>query len=254
MQRNNLFLPLSLIFTGVALLLILVSGTLSDTTIAQTQVKICPDPAYPNQTLPECLSTQVAMTATTGARATQTQVAKENAYSTETAQSLTTRTPTRTATQSGAGGDTMNEPTATPTPTPTRTNTPTATPVNNGNPTAASTSTLTSTPMATRTPNGEGATITPTSLPDGIEILTCFAQSTVELTGDAEPNTALLLYFNSRPVGGGFTRADGQYKLNLKIGDERPGTHIVEIRERDGRDLVRRLACDIPAPPTPIIP
>ncbi|MBP1464200.1 hypothetical protein EYB53_000630 [Candidatus Chloroploca sp. M-50] len=144
----------------------------------------------------------------------------------------------------------MNEPTATPT----RTNTPTATPVNNGNPTAASTSTLTSTPTATGTPNGGVATITPTSLPDGIEILTCFAQSTVELTGEAEPNTALLLYFNSRPVGGGFSRADGRYKLNLKIGDERPGTHIVEIRERDGRDLVRRLACDIPAPPTPIVP
>jgi hypothetical protein len=96
-------------------------------------------------------------------------------------------------------------------------------------------------------------TVTP-ALPAGVEALLCAPGSTVSLIGEAEPGLALLVYFDGRPVGGGFSRADGSYSIELLIGNERPGEYLVEVRERNTRDLIERTGCEVPgATPTPTL-
>lgn len=109
----------------------------------------------------------------------------------------------------------------------------------------------TSTVTATRAPQGSPLpTLTSTLV--GLETIVCAPGVAVTLTGRAEPGTALLAYFNERPVGGTLARADGSYSIQLSVGDVRPGLYPVNIRERDGRALVRELACEVPAAtPTP---
>ncbi|MFQ3661950.1 MAG: hypothetical protein SNJ69_06105 [Chloroflexaceae bacterium] len=104
-------------------------------------------------------------------------------------------------------------------------------------------------------PTPSGPTATPTSaLPPGIETLVCLPGTTITLTGSAPASTALLAYFDGRPVGGGFSRADGVFRIDLMIGPERPGVYLVEVRKRDGRERVSQWGCEVPgATPTPTL-
>lgn len=80
----------------------------------------------------------------------------------------------------------------------------------------------------------------------------CQPGSDVIIEGLARPNTALLLFFNERPVGGTLSQMNGRYLAPMRIGRERPGLYLVEVRERDGLTLVRQLACAVPgSTPTP---
>lgn len=113
----------------------------------------------------------------------------------------------------------------------------------------------TSTLAVTRGPAQGAATPSPTSaLPDGTSVLSCVPGSTVRLVGRAAPGTALLALFDTRPVGGGLSRADGVYAIELQIGKERPGLYLVEVRERATRALVGQFGCQVPGlTPTPTI-
>jgi hypothetical protein len=95
-------------------------------------------------------------------------------------------------------------------------------------------------PTSTRFP-------TPTSTLEGGDLLLCMPGTAITLTGRAKPYSALLAYFNTRPVGGSFTRRDGSYSVVLRIGSERPGLYPVEIRMRDGSTLVAQWVCQVPA-------
>lgn len=159
---------------------------------------------------------------------------------------------TQTAEAGGGGGGGQTFPTITNTPATTRTTPATVTP---GAQQASPTSLATSTPTATRGPAQLAATPTATSaLPDGVEALNCVPGSTVTLTGQAPPNTALLAFFDKRPVGGGLSRPNGTYTIELQIGKERPGFYVVEVRERATRAFVAQFGCQVPAfTPTPTI-
>lgn len=105
--------------------------------------------------------------------------------------------------------------------------------------------TNTATLAVTRPPQST-PTASPTSTLVGLETLQCLQGSSVTISGTAAPNTALLAYFNERPVGGALSRPDGSYLITLRIGEERPGLYPVSVRLRDSRDPVRELACEVP--------
>jgi hypothetical protein len=142
-------------------------------------------------------------------------------------------------------------PAETGTTTPTTGVSPTVTAGSGATPTVAATSA----PTATRAPQGSPLP-TPTSTLVGLETLICAPGGNVAITGRGEPGRALLVYFNERPVGGSLVRPDGHYTLLLRVGAERPGIYLVEIRDRDTRLPVRSLACEVPgatATPTEVL-
>jgi hypothetical protein len=220
MTRRSLSLPLTLIAASAVLLILLMAEVLPSAVLV-AQVSSCPDPTYPNLGYTDCKATQQAEQG--GA-------------------------PSATNTTSSGGNTGGNQPAqVTSTPTLTRTLTTTA-----GTARATATAGATITPTLTRAP-AETAAATPTSeLPEGVEAQICMPGETVRLTGEAEPGTPLIAYFSERPVGGGFARADGQFTIDLLIGEERPGFYIVEVRERTTRALVTQIGCEVPAlTPTP---
>jgi hypothetical protein len=98
----------------------------------------------------------------------------------------------------------------------------------------------------------------PTSiLPPGIEARACVPSEQIEITGRGLPGTSLIVLFDRRPVGGGAVRADGSFRITLRIGAERPGLYLVTVEQRDSRALVEQFGCDVPAAtpvPTLIVP
>jgi hypothetical protein len=222
MTRRSLSVPLTLIGAFAALLILLMSGLLPSAVLV-AQVSSCPDPEYPNLSYSECKGTQ--------------QAGQEGPAATNTTGS----------TGGNTGGGNSQPAQASSTPTTTRSITATV-----GTSQATATLGATASPTLTRAP-AETAAATPTAeLPDGVEALTCMPGETVRLTGEAEPGTALLAYFNDRPVGGGFARPDGQFTIDLLIGEERPGSYLVEVRDRTTRALVLQIGCEVPAlTPTP---
>ncbi|MGQ9928213.1 MAG: hypothetical protein ACUVS4_15245 [Chloroflexaceae bacterium] len=223
MPQRSITLPLSLVIVFAVLMLALLVGVLPATSpVSIAQSTSCP---YPD--LSACPGAQQNDPPYPGVTSTGTP--------TQAAQSQSTPTATTTATIG-----------VTTSPTPTPTTTPTRQP-----PTA----TFTAAPTRTRPPAPTGPTPTPTSaLPDGITTLVCVPGVTVTLTGSGPPSTALLAYFNNRPVGGGFSRADGTFSIDLLIGPERPGQYLVEVRKRDGRERVSQWGCEVPgATPTPTL-
>lgn len=220
MTRRSLSLPLTLI-AAFAVLLILLMAEVLPSAVLVAQVSSCPDETYPNLSYADCKATQQAGTSGPA--------------------------PSNTTGSGGTGGGNSQPSQATSTPTITRTVTITA-----GTSQATATLGASLTPTLTRAP-AETAAATPTAeLPDGVEALTCMPGETVRLTGEAEPGTALLAYFNDRPVGGGFARPDGQFTIDLLIGEERPGSYLVEVRDRATRALILQLGCEVPAlTPTP---
>ncbi len=217
MPHRSIALPLSLVVVFTALILALLVGALPATSFnAVAQSTNCP---YPDAS--SCPGNQ-----------------QTDPYPGGT--STSTPTPTVQA---------QTTPTvATATPTTTTASTPTAT-------LQAVTFTTTPLPTRTRAPTPSGPTLTPTSaLPPGIETLVCLPGATITLTGTAPASTALLVYFDGRPVGGGFSRADGAFRIDLVIGPERSGLYLVEVRKRDSRERVSQWGCEVPgATPTPTL-
>ncbi|MEI7770924.1 MAG: hypothetical protein WCI67_13080 [Chloroflexales bacterium] len=134
-------------------------------------------------------------------------------------------------------------PTVTPTPTPTFT----------------STAAATSTPLATPTFRA-AAHATPTATPAAvvprteIAVIPCIPGDVIMIEGSTDPQVSLIVTFGDRPVGGGFTRNDGSYRIRLRIGDERPGIYPVQVQDRATRSVVQELSCQVPAfTPTPTL-
>ncbi len=254
MSNANLTWPLVVIGTFALLLALLLLGALPSNSVAQTVDDRCPTASYPDpakrqlcqQTAVAQISTETADSATETAEAApiftsvaQTEAAIASAYPAARATNPPTSQPQQPQPQPIEG--------ATPTLTPTSTSTATDAPPTSALPTLVPTSTprLVATSALTGTADPLG----------GLLLITCPRDSTVTLEGQARPTTALLVYFDQRPVGGTLSRSDGSYTIFLRIGNERPGLYPVAIRERDSYDLVRELACEVPgATPTPTLP
>jgi hypothetical protein len=75
----------------------------------------------------------------------------------------------------------------------------------------------------------------------------------ITISGVAPPYAPLLIYFESRIVGGGSARASGDFVLPLILGMERAGTYEVTVRIRGVGQIVRSVTCIVPpTTPTPV--
>lgn len=121
------------------------------------------------------------------------------------------------------------------------------------------TATATDTPAAaSATPQSPNATDTPTGATSPTEnaptptlqaqSLLCVPGITTVIEGTGPPNTALVLWFAERPVGGDVTNADGLYQIPVVIGSERPGNYLLQVKTRERRQIVRELLCLVPTP------
>lgn len=218
MTNRSLFWPLSLLGVFVVLALLLLSGTLSSPRIAEGQT--C---SYPGLSEQACFARQTSESARNnpGYPAPQQPQATETPTATITTTSTVDTTITSIATVTNTAQTSISQATRTPTAT------------------ATSPVRQVQSPLPT-------ATATVSSAFDGLERLLCQPGATVTITGTVEGSMALLAFFDNRPVGGSFARSDGQYSITLRIGPERPGTYLVDVRERDGLAVVQRLACEVP--------
>lgn len=87
---------------------------------------------------------------------------------------------------------------------------------------------------------GWGATAEP-------QPLACPRDTPVQLSGSAEPGTALLARFAERPVGGTVADRAGDWRLTLTIA-ERQGIYSVEVVRRDDHRLVAAFTCYVDLP------
>jgi hypothetical protein len=253
MARRGSF-PVFLTFALVLLVALLGAGALPTPTSAVTAVD-CGD-AYlgPNLTKADCHRTQTTLglalvdcvdpyipPGNTAQNCQQTQTAL--------AVSPTASAPPAANNQTGGTGGSGAATTAPTGPTATTTITTTRATAQ----TAPTLAPITPTVAAASPQSTAALSPTPTAvLPSGVEALVCLPGTTVTLTGEAPPGTPLLAYFAGRPVGGGFSRGDGSYTIDLLIGPERPGTYLVEVRERTSLALVSQTGCEVPAlTPTP---
>jgi hypothetical protein len=252
MSRSSLSWPISLLAGfGVFLLLVLV-GSLNDApAVAQGGTCSTSTSGYP-----ACV-TQTARAEADAAGRCDSASSAYPACATQTAAAagVTDTVPsTDNNNNNNNNNNTNQQATATSTFTPTATRAVTST--TSAQPTDSSE--LPATPTATRPASpsddpAQSAPPTPTpALPPGVTTIACVPGETVELSGEAAPNTPLLLFFGERPVGGGVSGPGGSYRLRLQIGEERPGLYLVEVRERAGRTLVDQYGCEVPAvSPTP---
>lgn len=226
MSRRSLYLPISVITTAGLLLILLISG------LAPAPMTIAGEPCNED------------------ARPSYLSYDQCQATNTAEAQAKTAKVASPTATNDNSnngGGSTSNSPTATRTATATVLSSPTLT----------RTATLTSQPVTPTTrltgQANSSMTLTPTSLlPADVTELACIPGETVELNGSARPDTALIVTFDQRPVGGGVSGSDGSYHISMQVGAERPGLYLVEVIERHGRALVEQFGCQVPSfTPTP---
>lgn len=75
----------------------------------------------------------------------------------------------------------------------------------------------------------------------------CFPGQSLAVSGaNVPPNTALLLSWGGRIVGGGVADRVGRYSLFLNVGQERGGSYEVAVLTRDGREVLQRFLCVIP--------
>lgn len=97
-------------------------------------------------------------------------------------------------------------------------------------------------PTATITPTATLIPPKPTFTPD----LVCPRFVVTAITGNADPNSELLLYFNNRAVSGGVSDSRGTFSLGLIVGDEASGVYPVVVRDRRTRHVLRQLYCQVP--------
>lgn len=238
MARSRYFWPLSIVVIGLIFTVWLVLSKPPGTSLAQPS---CDEqPLYPGCYEPFVDCPYVGPNE---CNQTRTAVAQNR---TATVASLLTRTAQSQSNQQAATA------TATPTVAMNATNTPT----NATTPTAVSTPTIvTAVPTVpaqpTLTPSRFAPTATFTATPSSQETLRCAPGDLVELTGTARPQTALLVLFDQRPVGGGASDRAGVFRIVLRIGYERPGSHEIVVRERERDLIVAEYECVTPPPPTP---
>lgn len=242
MARSRPFWPLSVIIVGLTFVFWVSLSTLPNASRAQPS---CDEkPAYPGCFEPPvncgsypanvCDVTKTAVivkrTASAAPVLTQTALAhgqqSQPATATPTPTIPVTNTPTLTVSPAVTVTPTLNRTVATLppiiTPAPTNTSIPTPSP------------TIPSLP----TPTMQSA-------------LRCAPGDALELTGVTRPQTALLVLFDDRPVGGGASDRTGAFRIVLRIGDERPGAHNIVVRERERATVVAEYTCETPPPPTP---
>lgn len=247
MSHRSLFWPITLIITVLVTLLLMFAGAPTNHyTPLSLAARECPtdvtNPAYPF-----CVQTQIAEIAveldeSRILNGCPTNGPANNPPYPPYEQCLLTGTAIRAKTETTGKSPTANSVSqAQKTPTATRTATPTNTAteiqprdgVNQATPTRL---------LATST-----VSVTPTSiLPAGVEAMTCIPGATIAVEGRTKPRTALIVAFGGRPVGGGFSREDGSYKIWLRIGDERPGIYPVEVEDRSSGEIVETLFCQVP--------
>jgi|GEM_PF-2017817 Predicted solute binding protein len=119
-------------------------------------------------------------------------------------------------------------------PTATRTATSTIDPSLSPSPSLTMTASSTLAPVAT-----------PTDQPGIHGAIACLPGDTIYIEGEAPPLTALLIYFDGQPVGGGTSDESGYYRLRLDIGNERTGTYNVQVRIRGTRQVLQEFTCGI---------
>ncbi|NJN18719.1 MAG: hypothetical protein HC822_21915 [Oscillochloris sp.] len=246
MARAQLSWPISILAGFAVLLIFVVIGSLETPATAQGDC----DPtsaAYPACFRQTATAQVEGIISTQTAAAQQTIAAFDQICQNNPAYPLCPTATATTGSSPNTGGNSGNNTTTT---SPTATSTASATPTTTRS-TAVTTPTTTIT--ATRIPSEAQPSPTPTSLlPAGIETLVCIPGTTVEISGTADPDTPLLLFFDDRPVGGGLSNAAGDYRLRLQVGDERPGLYLVEVRKRVDRELVEQVGCEVPSgTPTP---
>lgn len=239
-QRTPLFWPVNILVGFIILMgLMLASIAVTPLSVLAIDPLFCPTngPAQrpnPYPPYPECVANRAPLL--TG---------------TAQAQNPVTNTPT---TQNNNNNNNTNV-------APTNTNTPTASLTATAGTAGATTPTLTPTltnttaPVTPSAPETELPSPTPTPLvPEGVATRVCIPGETIEVTGEGEAGTPLIVTFAERPVGGGAVRSDGTYRITLRIGAERPGIYLVEVEERDSRAVLQEFACEVPAingSPTP---
>lgn len=78
-------------------------------------------------------------------------------------------------------------------------------------------------------------------------VFICRPGQTYTLSGTTSPSTALLLLFDGSHVGGTTSGPDGKYRLQLAMGNERPGDYLLEVQVRASRQIIREALCRVPA-------
>jgi hypothetical protein len=226
MSRRFPLFPIGFTVVSTMMLVLMLMHT-TDNVPGAGAVIVCNPvpPAYPDLSQADCLATQ----------AVEKTASQQAAYPVAS----NTSTPQPTDPPPVQQVQDSPTPTATLTSTATRTATRTAAPTSAASPTTAPTQT---------------ATATATALPGTLE-LQCVPGATIAFTGETVPNQALLVYFDERPVGGGFSNDAGDYALKLRIGDERGGRYPVEVQTRDTRRVLEEAICVVPErAPTPTAP
>ncbi|MBX0329434.1 hypothetical protein K2Z83_17320 [Oscillochloris sp. ZM17-4] len=271
MSHRSLFWPITLIaIVAATLLLILTSAPAGPRATVVSAAIECPDPS--DSAYPTCVAAQTAEAKTTIA---QTGVPTTNpnriiagcptngpaaappyppyadCMQTRTAILLQTERAGYTATPTSPPASGNQAPADTPTPT--FTMTPTFTQA------ATADSLPTDPPTATRQSASPTPTATPTAALEGQDLdssaISCVPGEMIIIEGSADASAALIVSFGGRPVGGGFSRGDGSYRIWLRIGDERPGSYPVAVEDRDTSALVQGFSCIVPAfTPTPTPP
>jgi hypothetical protein len=111
----------------------------------------------------------------------------------------------------------------------------------------------------TNTPDNVTPTVThtATNTPEA-DNLTCPSGETTFIEGIGPPNTALILFFEERPiigtvvpkrpVGGTTSDTNGFYSIPLKVRTGEIGEFLVRVETRDRNILVRELICNVPQP------
>jgi len=233
MSRQSLFLPISLLATGVMLIVLMLtrpSTQLQATHQRQDETAT----AYPVQLTETVRVLKATQTAGAGGSAvTPTAYPAPGTPTTTPPGSGATQQPTARPT-SGALPPIATFPASPVIP-------PTAAPVQ---PTVAAPPPTVPRPTATPTPIPT-ATSTPTPTPDPNK-LTCLVGQPVTIAGTGPANAGLLLRFAGRVVGGGSVDGAGNYSLTMVVGVETPGVHPVTIELRDRRSVLRELTCTIP--------
>ncbi len=130
-------------------------------------------------------------------------------------------------------------------PSPTFTSTPTQAPTLTPEPpTAIPPPTLAPTEPPTPTVPSPTPSITPTPTSQAL----CQVNGTLTLSGSGPPKTAVVAYFDGRPVGGGLTDSAGRFGILLGRFREQPGRHPLTVEVRDTHDVLLAITCIIPTP------
>ncbi|OAN46349.1 hypothetical protein A6A03_12590 [Chloroflexus islandicus] len=243
MVRSRPILPLSVIFVGLAFFLWVSLSTSPGASLAQPS---CDDrPAYPGcveipvncdsypANVCDITKTAVIVTRTAAAGPVLTQTALARGQQSQPATATPTATISATNTRTAS-------PTTTVTPTTLRPNETVAT----------QPPTITLLPVNTSIPT-PSPTVPLAPTPTIQSALRCAPGDVLELTGATRPQTALLVMFDDRAVGGGASDRAGAFRIVLRIGDERPGVHDIVVRERERETVVAEYTCETPPPPTP---